>query len=139
MRRPGNRVGFARTRALARAFRAGGVDQRVGHLPLVQARENQGFLGFAVAIGILFHAFLQVQEAAQHLQPGIGLEQALLQVDGGVRAVVRRRRVAGAARRKEDKDIPARELIAQAERNFLEGLFVENAPDSSYFTLMQVI
>ncbi|MCY1311096.1 hypothetical protein D9M70_613610 [compost metagenome] len=79
------------------------------------AREDQGFFGDAVAFSVFLHTLLQVQEAAQHLEPGIRLEQALPQVAGGVLAVIRRRRVAGAA-------VEAAQVERQ-EEGFLAGQF----------------
>ncbi|MNZ92459.1 hypothetical protein D3C78_1114860 [compost metagenome] len=82
---------------LAGAFAAGAVDQLADHFPLVKAREDQGFPGGQLAVEALAGLALQMQEAAQHLEPGIRLEHPLPQVAGGVLAVVGRQRVAGAA------------------------------------------
>ncbi|MNQ91431.1 hypothetical protein D3C85_1068120 [compost metagenome] len=100
---PGNRVGLARAGAVldqvasSRPLSAGGVDQRVDHFPLVIAREDHGLLGDRLAVEVFRGFLVQVQEAAQHLEPGIRLEQALPQVAAGVLAVVLRQRVAGTA------------------------------------------
>ncbi len=79
------------------------------------AREDQGFFGDALAVGIFLHALLQMQEAAQHLEPGIRLEQALPQVAGGVLAVVWCRWVTGTA-------VEAAEVERQ-EESLLAGQF----------------
>ena len=103
VRRPGNRVGLARAGAvldqvaLARPFGASAIDQPIDHIPLVITREDHGLLGRRLAVEAFAGFLLQVQETPQHLEPGIGLEQPLPQVTGGVLAVVHRQRITGAA------------------------------------------
>lgn len=94
MRGPGNRVGFAGAGAvldqvtLARPFGAGGFDELVDDIPLVIARENHRFFGGARAVEVFFGFLVEVQESAQYFEPGVGLEEALPEVAGGVLGVV---------------------------------------------------
>src|SRR5690606_23610007 len=58
--------------------------------------KDHGLPGDLLAVEVLLHALLQVQEAPQHLEPGIRLEQLVPQIAGRVLAVVRWWRVTGA-------------------------------------------
>ena len=100
---PGDGVGLARAGAvldqvtLARPFSVSGLDQLVDHIPLVVAREDHRFPGGQRAVEALAGLLVQMQEAPEHLEPGIRLEQLLPQVAGGVLAVIGGRWIARAA------------------------------------------
>ena len=101
VRRPGDGVGLARARAvldqvtLPRPLGASGGHQSVDRVPLVEAREDQSLFGVAFALPVLLLFLLQVDEAAEDVEPGIALEDLLPKVVGSV--AMRIRRITGTA------------------------------------------
>ena len=83
--------------AVAWPFGAGGIDQLIDHFPLMVTREDHRLLGHRRAIEAFLGLLIQMQKPPQHLEPCIGLQQALPQIAGGVLAVIRRLRIARAA------------------------------------------
>ena len=68
---------------VAGTFGAGGLDESGDGVPLVVAREQQGFFaGLLAGVGVALVGDLQVHEPVEDLQPGVAGEDGLPQVGG---------------------------------------------------------
>jgi len=87
---PGDGVGLAGAGAVLdqvfvpRPFGAGGGHQAVDGIPLVEAGEDQGLLGETLTLPVFLVLPLQVDEAADDVEPGIAGKNLLPQIIGGI-------------------------------------------------------